>query len=443
VTPGRAANWVRSLAALSAGLALGVAGMAGGALLLYMGDRVLSSAGFLMALALGGVAAGVWVGAPDGPQPAHRRMMGRWAFAVVSLVLASFVATLWLASPGIQTTAFGLPMAVVFLLAEPTYAVGALLAGLESRHRARRTLAGGGGVAVPALVGVAAGVILASGWLIPILPPGPVLLGAALLLAVVGSLELGNAETKETGMTERVVVVTGVGGQGQIGFAVAEAFAARGARVLIASRGPEVEERARELGHGVVAVAADLADPMGAEQVVAAVRERWGRLDVLVNVAGGLTVMKPIAETEPAEWRREMDANAGTTYALTRAALPLLRESGGVVVNFASPAGERAMAGLGAYSAAKAGVIALTRALALEEGPRGVRVNAVAPGLVDTAQNREWAGDPDAGEGDGGTSSTRPMVRREQVVDAVLFLASDAASGVNGEVLRVLGTRLS
>jgi hypothetical protein len=65
------------------------------------------------------------------------------------------------------------------------------------------------------------GVVLASGWLIPVLPPGPVLLGAALLLAVVGSLEMGNAETKETGMTERVVVVTGVGGQGQIGFAVA------------------------------------------------------------------------------------------------------------------------------------------------------------------------------------------------------------------------------
>jgi 3-oxoacyl-[acyl-carrier protein] reductase len=150
--------------------------------------------------------------------------------------------------------------------------------------------------------------------------------------------------------------------------------------------------------------------------------------------------MKPVSETEPAEWRREMDANAGTTYAVTRAALPLLRESGGVVVNFASPAGERAMAGLGAYSAAKAGVIALTRALALEEGPRGVRVNAVSPGIVDTARNREWAGDPD---GDPGQDPERPVVRREQVVDAVLFLASSAASGVNGEVLRVLGTRSS
>jgi NAD(P)-dependent dehydrogenase (short-subunit alcohol dehydrogenase family) len=440
VKPERASDWLRSLAALSAGVALGVAGMVGGALLLYMGDRVLTSAGFLMALALGGVGAGVWVGGPDGPRPGHRRMMGRWGFAVVSLVLASFVATLWLASPGLQLTSFGLPLAVVFLLAEPTYALGSLLAGLASGNGERGAGVGGAGVVVPALAGAATGVLLASAWLIPILPPGPVLLGGGLMLAVVGSLEMGGSEMKEAGMRERVVVVTGVGGRGQIGYAVAEAFATGGARVLIASRGAEVEERAAELGHGVVAVAADLADAAGAEQLVAAVRERWGRLDVLVNVAGGLTVMKPVSETEPAEWRREMDANAGTTYAVTRAALPLLRESGGAVVNFASPAGERALAGLGAYSAAKAGVIALTRALALEEGPRGVRVNAVAPGLVDTAQNREWAGDP--GEASGQTPE-RPMVRREEVVNAVLFLASDAASGINGEVVRVLGTRLS
>jgi NAD(P)-dependent dehydrogenase (short-subunit alcohol dehydrogenase family) len=440
VTAERASDWLRSLAALSAGLALGVAGMVGGALLLYMGDRVLTSAGFLMALALGGVGAGVWVGAPDGPRPGHRRMIGRWGFAVASLVLASFVATLWLASPGLQLTSFGLPLAVVFFLAEPTYALGSLLAGLAAGHGERGAGVGGAGVVVPALAGTAMGVLLSSAWLIPTLPPGPVLLGGGLMLAVVGSLEMGGSETKEAGMKERVVVVTGVSGRGQIGYAVAEAFATGGARVLISSRGAEVEERAAELGHGVVAVAADLADAAGADRLVAAVRERWGRLDVLVNVAGGLTVMKPVSETEPAEWRREMDANAGTTYAVTRAALPLLRESGGAVINFASPAGQRAMAGLGAYSAAKAGVIALTRALALEEGPRGVRVNAVAPGLADTAQNREWAGDPD---GASGQTPERPMVRREEVVNAVLFLASDAASGINGEVVRVLGTRLS
>jgi NAD(P)-dependent dehydrogenase (short-subunit alcohol dehydrogenase family) len=439
----RGAHWPSSFAALCAGVALGLVGMVAGALLLYMGDRVLASTGFLMALALAGVAAGIWVGASDGPRPGHRRMLGRWGFAVVALVLGSFVATLWLASPALQTSPFGLPLAVVFLLAEPTYALGALLAALASRRRGWHGEGHGGGrgdsgagVAMPALLGGALGILGASVWLIPMLPPGPVLLGAALLLAVVGSIEMRASEAKEAGMTERVVIVTGVGGRGQVGYAVAEAFVAQGARVLIAARGPEVEERARELGAGVVAFAADLADPTAAAEVAATVRERWGRLDVLVNLAGGLKTTKTVAETEPEEWRREIDANAGTTYAMTRAALPLLRASGGVVINFASPAGERAMAGLGAYSAAKAGVIALTRALALEEGPQGVRVNAVAPGMVDTEQNREWAGES-------ASKPARPMVRREQVVDAVLFLASDAASGINGEVLRVLGSRLS
>lgn len=437
----RGAHWPSSFGALCAGVALGLAGMVAGALLLYMGDRVLASMGFLMALALAGVAAGIWVGASDGPRPGHRRMLGRWGFAVVALVLGSFVATLWLASPALQTSPFGLPLAVVFLLAEPTYALGALIAALASRRlgwhagRGGRRASGGAGVVVPALVGGALGILVASVWLIPMLPPGPVLLGAALLVAVAGSIEMRASEAKEAGMTERVVIVTGVGARGQLGYAVAEAFVAQGARVLIAARGQDVGERARELGVGVVGVAADLADPAGAEEVAATARERWGRLDVLVNLAGGLKTTKSVAETDPAEWRREIDANAGTTFAMTRAALPLLRESGGVVVNFASPAGERAMAGLGAYSAAKAGVIALTRALALEEGPQGVRVNAVAPGMVDTAQNREWAGES-------GRDPVKPMVRRGQVVDAVLFLASDAASGINGEVIRVLGSRL-
>lgn len=437
----RGAHWPSSFGALCAGVALGLAGMVAGALLLYMGDRVLASMGFLMALALAGVAAGIWVGASDGPRPGHRRMLGRWGFAVVALVLGSFVATLWLASPALQTSPFGLPLAVVFLLAEPTYALGALIAALASRRlgwhagRGGRRASGGAGVVVPALVGGALGILVASVWLIPMLPPGPVLLGAALLVAVAGSIEMRASEAKEAGMTERVVIVTGVGARGQLGYAVAEAFVAQGARVLIAARGQDVDERARELGVGVVGVAADLADPAGAEEVAATARERWGRLDVLVNLAGGLKTTKSVAETDPAEWRREIDANAGTTFAMTRAALPLLRESGGVVVNFASPAGERAMAGLGAYSAAKAGVIALTRALALEEGPQGVRVNAVAPGMVDTAQNREWAGES-------GRDPVKPMVRRGQVVDAVLFLASDAASGINGEVIRVLGSRL-
>jgi NAD(P)-dependent dehydrogenase (short-subunit alcohol dehydrogenase family) len=434
-------DWPRWVAAAGTGLALGVSGMAGGALLLYMGERFLSSAGFLLTVGLLSVAAGLWVGAPDGPLPRHRRMLGRWMFAIIALVIASFVSMLWLGSPAFQTSPVGPPVAVVFLLAEPMYALGALLAALESRSVAGPVQPGGRppflarrgvGAAFPALLGTAAGVLVTATWLIPILPPGPVLLAMALLLAVFGSVEMMAGDGKEVGMTERVVVVSGVRGRGQLGYAVAEAFVQGGARVLVTGRGDEVADRARELGPGVVGVAADLADPGGAEAVVTTARERWGRIDTLVNVAGGLTVVKPLADTEPEEWRRELDANAGTVYALTRAALPLLRAARGTVVNFASPAGDRAMARLGAYSAAKAGVIALTRALALEEAEHGVRVNAVAPGMVDTEQNREAL---EAGARPGS------LVRREDVVAAVLFLASPAAAGVNGEVVRVTGVR--
>jgi 3-oxoacyl-[acyl-carrier protein] reductase len=419
----RQARWPRTVAAVGAGLVLGTSGMAGGALLLYVGERFLSSAGFLLALALAAVAAGLWVGAPDRSVPVHKRMSSRWIFAVAALVIASFVATLWLASPAFQTSSFGPPLAVVFLLAEPMYALGALLAGLAGRRA-------GGGVAVPALLGTAAGALVTAVWLIPALPPGPVLIGAALVLTVVGSIEMAIGHPKEAGMSERVVVVTGVGQPGQVGAAVARAFFERGHRLVVTGRGPEVEDRARELGPDVVAVRADLTGAEDAERVVSAARERWGRVDILVNAAGGLRATGPLAETSPEEWRGEQESNVTTAFVMTRAALPLLRESGGAVVNFASPAGSRPVAGLGAYSAAKAGVVALTRSLALEESGRGVRANVVAPGLVDTAANRAAM----AGDGDG-----RDVVAMDEVVDVVLFLAGPGASGINGEVVHVLG----
>jgi NAD(P)-dependent dehydrogenase (short-subunit alcohol dehydrogenase family) len=438
----RFGDWPRMVAATATGAAAGVSAMAGGALLLYTDERFLSSAGFLMALALMAVAAGVWVGAPTGSMPGHRRMLGRWIFAIIALLLASFMATLWLATPGIQTSPFGPPLAMVLLLVEPLYAMGALLVALEARRRRwlgdrwyglHAAGARGAGIAVPALAGGAVGVVVTATWLIPTLPPGPVLLGAALLMTAAGSLEMSMGDAKEEGMKDRVVLVTGVGNRGQLGFAIARMFVERGARVVVTGRSEDVEEMARELGEDVVPVVADLGVAEDVERLLDTVRHRWARLDALINVAGGLRVMKSVADTEWAEWRGEMESNAMTAFAVTRAALPLLRESGGAVVNFTSPAGARAMAGLGAYSAAKAGVIALTRALALEEGRNGVRVNAVAPGLVDTAENRASMEDPPPGR----------MVTREQVAEVVVFLASEASSGVNGEVVGVLGGRLS
>jgi len=232
-------------------------------------------------------------------------------------------------------------------------------------------------------------------------------------------------------MQGKVVLITGVGRRGQVGFALAEAFLAEGARLVVTSRSAEVEQAARELGERgeVLGVAADLTRPEDVETLMRAVRERYGRLDVVVNTAGGLRVVKPLAETTPEEWDDEVDRNARTAFLVSRAALPLLRESRGAIINFASPAGERAAARLCAYSAGKAGVIALTRALALEEKRYGVRVNAVAPGMIDTEDNRRSVEDP----------TKVKWVTREEVARVVLFLASEASSGISGETIRVMG----
>ncbi len=419
-----------------AGLVLGASTFSASALLLYGGRGLLDSVGSLIALGLLSLAAGLWVGTPKGLAPGHLRVIGPWMFAVAALVVASFVATFWLRSPAAQTTRWGGPLAMVFLLAEPAYAIGAVLARLGVRRRegpsagALGRSAGVAGVVVPALAGAAAGAMLAGAWLVPTFPPGPVFLGLALILTTAGSLEMGiPGDPEEATMSERVVLVTGVGSEGQVGHAIARRFAAQNARVVVVGRSAGIEERARALGSDVVGVAADLATADGAARAVAAARDRWGRLDVLVNVAGGLHVVKPVAETSPEEWESELDANATTAFLVSRAALPLLRESRGAIVNFASPAGERAVARMAAYSAGKSAVVALTRALAKEEKGTGVRVNAIAPGLLDTPQNR--ASMPDADRSD--------WVAVDEVVEVALYLSSPAASGINGETVSVLG----
>ncbi|MGH7576881.1 MAG: SDR family NAD(P)-dependent oxidoreductase, partial [Longimicrobiales bacterium] len=229
-------------------------------------------------------------------------------------------------------------------------------------------------------------------------------------------------------------IITGVGDRGQVGFAVARHFLAAGWRAVITARSDAVHERAAELAASgvVVAVRADLTEPHDVAVLVDTVRERYGRLDAVINVAGGLTVVKPLADTASDEWRREIERNAGTTYQVCRAVLPLLREHGGAIVNFAAVAGQRAAVNVGAYSASKAAVIALTRSLALEERPNGVRVNAIAPAMVDTDQNRRALDD----------AHDATFVTRQEIAEVAFFLASPASSGITGATIPVVGNAL-
>lgn len=417
------------------GCAIGAGTAAGSARLLYTGRGFLATAGFLLGVSVAALAGGLWVGSPDTEQGRSSSTNKRWFWLVLAFMAAGGFAFVWEVRESLRATAFGGALAVLLILAEPAYASGSLIASLDARAHAQR---GPTGTAVAGLLGAAAGLLVATTFLIPRFDAPTIYLGAAALLAVTGSIEgsrsVRASVSKEDAMKDRVAIITGLGGRGQLAFAIARRFLEADCRLVVTGRSPGVHELAGELaGRGQVhAVQADLTEPNDVARVVDETRARFGRLDAVINVAGGLTVNKPLAETGTEEWRSELQRNVETTFQVCRATLPMLREGHGAIVNFASPAGERAVANLAAYSAAKAAVVALTRSLALEERVRGVRVNAIAPGLIDTEQNRQALG-----EG----VSTR-FVTREEVAEVVLFLASPAASGISGETIYVMGEAL-
>jgi len=230
---------------------------------------------------------------------------------------------------------------------------------------------------------------------------------------------------------DQVVIVTGVGRVGQIGHAVAEGFAGAGARLVVSDRDAVgVATRAKEFaakGVEVCAAAGDLTEPDVAQWVVDQAMQTFGRVDVLVNVAGGLTGIAPMTEASVDVFDREIAINVKTMYLVSRAAAKVMSAQGsGAIVSFASVAALSAKPSMAAYSAAKAGVAALTRSLALELREHGVRVNAVAPGTVRTTENVAAAGDA-AGR----------WVEIGDIVNAVMYLASSVSAGVTGHVLPV------
>lgn len=229
----------------------------------------------------------------------------------------------------------------------------------------------------------------------------------------------------------QVAVVTGVGRVGQIGHAVAQGFGRAGAKLVIADRSAvDVAARAQEFGaQGIDArpAAGDLTEPDVAQFTVDQALSAFGRLDVVVNVAGGLTGFGPMLEMDASVLDREVAVNVKTSYLVSRAAARVMvQQKRGAIVNFASIAAIQAKPSMAAYSAAKAGVAAITRSLALELREHGVRVNAVAPGLVRTTDNVGSMG-----------GQVAHWVEIEDIVHAVLFLASDLSAGITGHVLPV------
>ncbi len=241
----------------------------------------------------------------------------------------------------------------------------------------------------------------------------------------------------------RTVLVTG-GGSG-LGKATALAFAQSGARVAILSRSAERLEAAaaeiRKAGTAVLPVAADVRSPEGIESAVERIEKELGPLDILVNNAAG-NFLVPSEQLSPNGFRSVVEIVLhGTWFCSSIVGRRMLSRGHGAIVNVVATYAETGMPGVVHSAAAKAGVLSITKTLAAEWGSRGIRVNAIAPGIMATegaSQNLKFA-DPETQEKLKKTIPARRLARTEEVADAILYLCSSAADYVTGTCLTIDG----
>jgi 3-oxoacyl-[acyl-carrier protein] reductase len=236
----------------------------------------------------------------------------------------------------------------------------------------------------------------------------------------------------------RVALVTGA--SRGIGRAVSLALAARGASVVVAARGDHAAAVADEIraSQGLAeAVELDVTDPRTVEAVTAGLLSRYGRVDILVNNAG-IARDQLLVRMKREDWDAVLSTNLTAAFTCVQAVLkPMIKQRSGRIVNITSVVGQAGNPGQANYAASKAGLIGFTKALALEVASRGITVNAVAPGLIDTDMTRAMAGG--AQEDWASRIPLKRLGTPDDVAHAVVFLASDEASYITGHVLAVNG----
>ena len=230
-------------------------------------------------------------------------------------------------------------------------------------------------------------------------------------------------------MTAETVLITGA--SGNLGRAVAAAFAARGANLALLNRNhTHLNAAFNGKSKRHMLVAADLLDAAGVETAVAAVIARFGRIDAFANIAGGFRMGTPVHATSDADWNFLFDLNVRTVLHAARAVVPRMLAAGrGRIVNVGAFAAQKGAADMGAYVAAKSAVIRLTESMAAELRDKGINVNCVLPTIIDTPENRKAMPEADPAR----------WVAPDDLASVIAFLASDAARAVHGAAVPVTG----
>ena len=229
--------------------------------------------------------------------------------------------------------------------------------------------------------------------------------------------------------TDKVVFITGAAGN--LGIATAQAFAQAGAKLVLVDRHNDRLQAISKSSGDLLLGSVDLMDPTSVQDAVDLATAKFGAIDVLVHTMGGYRAGSPVGETDLEEWDFMFNLNARPSFIVSKSVLPSMIEKGrGVIVLIGARPGLKGVANAAAYSASKGAVLRLTESLSAEYKHKGIRVNAIIPGTIDTPQNRE-----DMPEG-----KFERWVAPDALARVILFLASEDAAAVHGASIPVYGT---